>query len=424
MASATLTSRELKNRATGIDIFVPQYEHISGSFGGSVLYNVIVVTRLFYFKMPSKHKESDVVQFMIPQKYEAFEELCSKLTQKFPSVVFSSPPKKALLISESLISDRRQYMEEVLQQISRTPKLACSSFVLEFLGAKRGDKDIKMEESEQKKEEALSEQAEGKSGASEEAAEDVDLFANAEELDGGRTKNSEDDEEDLLTEARVSSAVNPSNMTRGFSIFDTNDNKDEDDVRDLFVPADADEKKINLVEEDNSELLNIEDDLEKLLTAKSKPSKPLKPAIPAKPNKPLAKPRLKAKPDLKPKPTPKPRFVEGSAGDDELFGTASPSVEPEKPGVTKQKPGSAVQDLFVQGRKPSFNRTASHEEETLDDIFNSPSQPSFATTEDDDDLFKQRTGIKESAMQEMDADDIASYIQQNLSSTETKLDLF
>lgn len=71
-----------------------------------------------------------------------------------------------------------------------------------------------------------------------------------------------------------------------------------------------------------------------------------------------------------------------------------------------------------------FCRTASHEEETLDDIFNSPSQPSFATTEDDDDLFKQRTGIKESAMQEMDADDIASYIQQNLSSTETKLDLF
>lgn len=57
--------RELKNRATGIDVFVPQYEHISGSFGGSVLYNVIVVTRLFYFKIPSKHKESDVVQFMV-----------------------------------------------------------------------------------------------------------------------------------------------------------------------------------------------------------------------------------------------------------------------------------------------------------------------------------------------------------------------
>lgn len=96
--------------------------------------------------------------------------------------------------------------------------------------------------------------------------------------------------------------------------------------------------------------------MEKLLTAKSKPSKPVKPAIPVKPGKPVAKPRLKAKPDLKPKPTPKPRFAEGSAGEDELFGTVSPSVKPEKPGVTEQKSGNAVQDLFVQGRKPSFNR--------------------------------------------------------------------
>lgn len=100
----------------------------------------------------------------------------------------------------------------------------------------------------------MSEQAEEKSG-SEEVAEDVDLFANPEELDGGRTKSNEDDEEGFLTEARVSSAANLSNTRRSFSIFDTDDSKDEDDVRDLFVPADADEKKINLVEEDNSELL-------------------------------------------------------------------------------------------------------------------------------------------------------------------------
>ena len=33
-------------------------------------------------------------------------------------------------------------MEDVLQQIARTPKLACSSLVLEFLGAKRGHKDV------------------------------------------------------------------------------------------------------------------------------------------------------------------------------------------------------------------------------------------------------------------------------------------
>ena len=60
--------RELKNKATGVDILVPQYEHIPGPFGGSVDYHIIVVTQLFYFKTPTKHKESDIVQFMVNAK--------------------------------------------------------------------------------------------------------------------------------------------------------------------------------------------------------------------------------------------------------------------------------------------------------------------------------------------------------------------
>ena len=60
---------ELKNKATGIDIIVPRYEHIPGSFGGSVVYHVIVVTELFYFKTPGRHKESDVIQFMVSDSF-------------------------------------------------------------------------------------------------------------------------------------------------------------------------------------------------------------------------------------------------------------------------------------------------------------------------------------------------------------------
>ena len=83
-----------------------------------------------------------VLSWQIPQRYEAFEELCNKVSQKFPSVVFDPPPKKAVLVNDTVISERRQYMEEVLQKIAKTPKLACSSLVLEFLGAKRGHKEI------------------------------------------------------------------------------------------------------------------------------------------------------------------------------------------------------------------------------------------------------------------------------------------
>ena len=80
-----------------------------------------------------------------------FEELCNKLSQKFPSVVFSPPPKRTFLSGDAVIIERRQYMEEVLKQIARTPKLACSSMVLEFLGAKRGHKDInRLEETQSK----------------------------------------------------------------------------------------------------------------------------------------------------------------------------------------------------------------------------------------------------------------------------------
>ena len=69
------------------------------------------------------------------------------------------------------------------------------------------------------------------------------------------------------------------------------------------------------------------------------------------------------------------------------------------------------------------NRKASHEEDTLDDIFKTGSSKSpFAATEDDDDLF---TSVGPSHVSEMDTDDISQYIQQNLAdSTNQNLDLF
>lgn len=414
MASVTLTNRELKNKATGLDIRVPQYEHISGTFGGAVVYHVIVVTQLFYFKTPNKHKESDVVQFMIPQKYEAFEELCSKLSQKFPSVVFDPPPKKAFLVNESVISERRQYMEDVLQKIAKTPKLACSSLVLEFLGAKRGHKEInRLEETQSNIKE---EDSTGKTSAQQEIVEDVDLFASSDDKDGQHEDNEE--EEELLS----STAPVPRSNIKGFSIFRTDDDKEDDDgdMNNLFVPAGADERKeiIDIDVEDNSKLLEIEDDLDKLLTVKSKSQKPPKPTA-----KPTAKPRLKPKPNLKPKPTPKPRFVEAGAGEDELFGAAGDAKDKNINSVKERVHASGDQDLFDQARKSSF-RTSSHEEETLDDIFNTPSQRAFTTTEDDDDLFKKSSAVEESSVQDMSVDDIASYIQQNTPDSNVKLDLF
>ena len=58
-------NRELKNKITGIDLYVSDFQEIPHRLRKSTyLYHVIVITNLFYYKT-KKHKEGDVVQFMV-----------------------------------------------------------------------------------------------------------------------------------------------------------------------------------------------------------------------------------------------------------------------------------------------------------------------------------------------------------------------
>lgn len=86
--------------------------------------------------------------------------------------------------------------------------------------------------------------------------EDVDLFANADEKDAQNEDN--EDEEELFAGVKSSqSASVPTAQVKGFSIFRTDDKEDDEDIKDLFIPAGADEKsrKIDIDVEDNSKLL-------------------------------------------------------------------------------------------------------------------------------------------------------------------------
>ncbi|XP_048590412.1 HCLS1-binding protein 3 [Nematostella vectensis] len=404
MAAVTLASRELRNKATGIDIYVPRHETISGTLGGTVLYHVIVVTRLFYFKTPGKHKESDIVQFMIPQKYTAFEELYNKLSQKFPSVIFSALPKKALYVSEQVVNDRQHVMEDVLEQIARTPKLACSTYLLEFLGAhNKTGTSLESEDSS----DLLDVQGLKQEDQADDANDDVDLFAAEKKPSETLKEQLEDEEDDLFSLAKSATCPDPVGPTPSNSIFSVDNQDDDEDIGDLFIPAGAMQKKQVAIEtEDNSGLLNIEDDLDKLLKAPSKPPKPPKPAHRQKPV-----PAPRNKPELKPKPVPKPRFEE-TTGNDDLFRPDMKAREEEKAKEEKE--------LFVP-RKESL-RKPSHDEESLDDIFK-PSSKSLFPDDDDNDLFNP-TGVGKVDLTDMTADDISSYIQQNAEATEGSLDLF
>ncbi|KXJ05900.1 HCLS1-binding protein 3 isoform X2 [Exaiptasia diaphana] len=394
MANVTITSRELKNKHTGIDIYVPKHETIPGHLGGTVLYHVIVVTRLFYFKTQGKYKESDVVQFMIPQKFAAFEDLYHKLNQKFSSVVFSPLPKKVLLTNESVINERQQVMESVLQQVAKTPKLACSSITLEFLGVHTQKEGTPLDERDSHEDQAKQKEKTADPSSKDEPA-DIDLFGadqqeQTEQADDNDVKVDEDDDLLLFTKS-----AKP--LLQESSIFKVDDK--EDDINDLFIPAGALESNpVKIEVEDNSELLNIDDDLDKLLNV----SKPKKPPKPSQPKPPIPKPRMKPKPQLKPKPAPKPRFQEaqGSAND-ELFAMSNKKSEP-----------NTNEDLFAP-RKSSFRKQ--EDDSTLDDIFKKPDKKVFPDDEDDA-LFKTSS--------DMNVDDISSYIQQSLKDNNDSLDLF
>lgn len=56
--------RELKNKETGIDVTIPRVTQEKGLLQSTYEYQVVVVSNLPYFKSP-KHKENDVVQFMV-----------------------------------------------------------------------------------------------------------------------------------------------------------------------------------------------------------------------------------------------------------------------------------------------------------------------------------------------------------------------
>lgn len=86
--------------------------------------------------------------------------------------------------------------------------------------------------------------------------EDVDLFASSYDKDGQHEDN--EVEEELLTAAKSSTAPLSTSNVKGFSIFSTDDNEDDNagDMNNLFIPAGADEgKKIDIDVEDNSKLL-------------------------------------------------------------------------------------------------------------------------------------------------------------------------
>ncbi|XP_061181606.1 HCLS1-binding protein 3-like [Saccostrea echinata] len=345
MPSATVTIRELKNRETGIDITIPRITQEKGLLQSTYEYQVVVVSNLPFFKSP-KHKESDVVQFMVKKKFAEFEDLWSKIYEKYPATVLPTLPKKALLVNDKVATDRRAGLERFLNFLAVTPKVCTSSLLLEFLGVNaikagkytreglknEGETEDNDEQSEDKKE-ITSESSTSGLFEEDEEEEEEDLFNDEEDTDiipEITTKGGQDSDSKLFDYP-----VLGGNLGADDKMFLLSDNKE---------PTEPISSALHQ-EEDDLDLLTVEDDLDELFISQPKPkiksddtakinqTKP-KPLLRPKPEttntlpesqKPTLRPKPKvgSKPELKPKPVPKqppviPSHSEATSGISDL----------------------------------------------------------------------------------------------------------
>ncbi|XP_062934359.1 HCLS1-binding protein 3 isoform X1 [Cynocephalus volans] len=131
-----VTSRQVQNVHTGLDLTVPQHQEVRGKMmSGHVEYQILVVTRLAAFKS-AKHRPEDVVQFLVSKKYSEIEEFYQKLSSRYATAGLPALPRKVLFVGESDIRERRAVFNEILRCVSKDAELAGSPELLEFLGTR------------------------------------------------------------------------------------------------------------------------------------------------------------------------------------------------------------------------------------------------------------------------------------------------
>ncbi|XP_063407842.1 HCLS1-binding protein 3-like [Mytilus trossulus] len=411
MPSAIVTVRDLKNKDSGIDISIPVYKEIKGLLHSSWEFYVVVVSNLQYFKSP-KHKDNDVVQFMVQKRQADFETLHAKLTEKFPATILPSLPKKTLITSENAVKEKKLTLEKFLQFIAVTNKLVNCSVFLEFLGVnaiKAGKFRTEVDETDDKETtDAVDKEDDKDDGEQEQAS---DMFGDG--ID-------DDDESDLFaTDMFPEDTSTNTFFQEDTKIFDNPDLRgsiEDGEESDLFVPGSnipaIITKTIRVPVEDNSDLLQIEDDLNRFLNVEEQ-KKDIDDS-----NKTNLKPTQKQKPTTSPKPSisPKPGL------------SVKPAL-PTKPVSTTTKPETNIISVSESDVRKESNNSPNEVDSisktttpSRPPIPKKPSKPSIVT----DNKISVKTdsnGQKSRELQSLETNDILQYIEAN-TEQEDEIDLF
>uniref|UniRef100_A0A8C8RR98 HCLS1-binding protein 3 n=1 Tax=Pelusios castaneus TaxID=367368 RepID=A0A8C8RR98_9SAUR len=339
-----VTTRQIQNSHTGIDLTVPEYQEIRGKMmSGHVEYHIVAVTRLAAFKS-AKHKPEDVVQFMVSKKYSEIDEFYQKLTACYPQASLPLLPRKTLFVGESDIRERRVVFNDIMKLISKDLELATSPELLEFLGTKSTSvidfkgKNVPEEEEKDEsnevfdffKEESTSDVIPQSKlvkvqDAEEEEEEDVDplgIIRSKKPRKPTPPAAKEDKPKLTIFDEEVDPDEGLFGPVKDFSSFSSKKNSSAKESLKLFEDPDlggmvklgdslllptacASRDNYSLstsLQEDTEELLRVEEDLERLWKVSSKP-KPRVPPKPALPKKPLiaTKSSVRSVPPAKPK---------------------------------------------------------------------------------------------------------------------------
>ncbi|XP_022105807.1 HCLS1-binding protein 3-like isoform X2 [Acanthaster planci] len=336
-------------------------------------YHVIVITNLPYFKT-IKNKMDNNVQFMVVKRYGDFEALHKTLSERFPATIFPDLPRKVLLVKDSTPQQRRQCFDNLMRFIASNKKVCCSNPVLTFLGVKPEmiqkvegedeEKDSKEETTDGKelpqglpkrRSKLLSSGSQQSSLFSDEPEDEFDFF----QEDPNTTEtNSEDIENGLFTANSFTTSSSKAKKDTGVLLFSDNieDMTDMDNAGGIYLPLGAEDthKKtsefLGLDDEDDKDLLNIEDDLDQLLSDVIK-----------KPERPAKKPSPKSKPS----PANKSSL---SAGKPTLAQRPVPAARATGPGKTPPKPAPRRgKTTSTGGTQAAGTQSEGQNVETMDD---------------------------------------------------------
>ncbi|BFZ21565.1 hypothetical protein BsWGS_24604 [Bradybaena similaris] len=424
MPRATITSRQLKNKDTGLDLIVSSYRETKGLMSSTVYYQVVLVSNLACFKTPS-HKESDVVQYSIEKQWSEFEELRVKVAGLFHEISLPALNKISIIVNEQVLRHRRNNLDQLVKFMASVPRLAACVPLLEFLGvdAGRAKRFAQGEPLERSTSKPASDGA--SEGGTEAQDSEADVFEDDvnDQPDGNLFDEDIDDADEAL--------FGNESVRAQVSMFEQQDLKadlTEEDEKDFrFIPdAIITKREIIQVVSDDTEaspdLLIIEDDLDKLMTIDvSKHETQLQQKgeelLLAQSPPSVVAPNTPARPSPAQKPAAKQSIV--NKLDDFNLPQGQAAAKPPVAGKPKpaQKPQSSVGQTSAK-LQSSVGQTSAKLQSS---VGSQQSSSDNSTVSHDAALTEKST--KSASVDTFDQEDILKYLHEN-SSTADDTDLF